>query len=314
MADHRQIDFGHNIDSFEREILDDINDKLEPYIQMSMEERYYLNGIVRKAKPKKILEIGTALGGSAALLLNATRNIDGAKVLSLDYSTQCYIMPEKQTGWIVPELFPELAKRWEFHGGGCVCQYLEGGGGGFDLLLLDTVHSNPGEFLNILEALPYLKDGAIVVLHDTSQWTTWGKELQCTNQILLSTLKGKRILFDDAACPVIPCIGGIVLDKIDHDMLWGLFTNIALPWVNSLPYIDYVTLARYFDQHYDRDLVDIFKRSAIWHRQRDLLIAEVRMQNQTPLLERQHGLFSAMIQFIRRIKSKCRCILTTRKL
>ena len=36
----------------------------------------------------------------------------------------------------------------------------------FDLLYLDTVHSSPGEFINILEALPFLNNNAIVIIHD----------------------------------------------------------------------------------------------------------------------------------------------------
>ena len=35
----------------------------------------------------------------------------------------------------------------------------------FDFLFLDTVHLAPGELINIIEALPFLNDEAIVVLH-----------------------------------------------------------------------------------------------------------------------------------------------------
>ena len=36
----------------------------------------------------------------------------------------------------------------------------------FDLLYLDISHSAPGEFINILEALPFLNNNAIVIIHD----------------------------------------------------------------------------------------------------------------------------------------------------
>ena len=35
-----------------------------------------------------------------------------------------------------------------------------------DFIIIDTVHFMPGEFLTFLTALPQLKDGCIVVLHD----------------------------------------------------------------------------------------------------------------------------------------------------
>jgi hypothetical protein len=288
MMDYRKIDFGRNIDRFEREILDDFLDRLQPYIQMSTTECYYLNGIVRKVKPTRILEIGTAHGGSAALLLNATRDVVGATVVSMDYSMDCYCKPGKQTGWVIPELFPDLACRWKFYGGGVVCQYMEKAGGGgesekFDLLLLDTVHSNPGEFLNILEALPYLKDGAVVVLHDTSMWTSFFHKNWTTCQILLSSLKGKRILFDDTASPVVPNIGAVILDTIDHDALWALFNNTALPWSYTLTESDYRILLEYYEKHYAKDLVDIFRRSADWHSRHDILSSGKRKHKKIKL-------------------------------
>ena len=38
-------------------------------------QREFLNGIVRKFKPKKILEIGVAEGGSSIVILNAIKTI-----------------------------------------------------------------------------------------------------------------------------------------------------------------------------------------------------------------------------------------------
>jgi len=36
----------------------------------------------------------------------------------------------------------------------------------FDILFLDSIHVSPREILNFIEALPFLKENAIVVIHD----------------------------------------------------------------------------------------------------------------------------------------------------
>ena len=36
----------------------------------------------------------------------------------------------------------------------------------FDFVFLDTAHISPGEFLNLVEILPFLKDNAIIILYD----------------------------------------------------------------------------------------------------------------------------------------------------
>jgi len=244
-----------------------LNHILDSYAELTSIERQYLRDVVQQTKPKRILEIGVSHGGSAVVLLDATRDT-GARITSLDYLQQCYKAPSKQTGWIVHEMFVDLSDRWTFKGGGVVCQYLEevSRGEKFDMLFLDTAHQNPGEFLNILEALPHLDKGAVVVLHDTALYTI---DLRCTtNHILLSTLKGKRILFDDPACPNVPNIGGIVLDDpMDRDMLWALFANTALPWTYTPPFVDCTLLHNYYLKHYDKRLVNIFDKSVERHYQ-----------------------------------------------
>ena len=45
----------------------------------------FLNGIVRKFRPKKIVEIGVAKGGGSSIILNAIQD-EGAHLYSIDLS------------------------------------------------------------------------------------------------------------------------------------------------------------------------------------------------------------------------------------
>lgn len=71
---------------------------------------YFINGLIRKFKPKKCLEIGVANGGSSILILNAIKDIPDSSLISLDLNTQLFIDRSKKTGYRVNQYFPELTK------------------------------------------------------------------------------------------------------------------------------------------------------------------------------------------------------------
>lgn len=51
---------------------------------MSEHERRFLNGIIRELKPEKILEVGVSAGRSSVIILNAIKDIEDAKLYSID--------------------------------------------------------------------------------------------------------------------------------------------------------------------------------------------------------------------------------------
>lgn len=52
--------------------------------EMSEHERRFLNGIIRELKPEKILEVGVSAGRSSVIILNAIKDIEDAKLYSID--------------------------------------------------------------------------------------------------------------------------------------------------------------------------------------------------------------------------------------
>ena len=127
----------------------------------------------------------------------------------------------------------------------------------------EQVYSNPGEFLNILEVLPYLKQNGIIVMHDTAQHTL-SSAASTTNCICLNTLHGKRIILSEDTsrkCPVVSNIGGIVLGADIHDMYYPLFTNLSLPWTYVICEEDYSVLLKHYRTYYSPELAGIFERA-----------------------------------------------------
>ena len=165
---------------------------------LTLNDAYFINGLIRKFRPKKILEVGVARGGSSIIILNAIKDIKDSKLISLDLNTKLFIDYTKNTGYAVKEFFPELTNNWELYTGDQPHKFLVKLNMKFDFLFLDTAHYTPGEIINLIEILPFLNEGAIVVLHDII-WHLDGtenfKEVKFTpTQIyLMSSLYGQKI-------------------------------------------------------------------------------------------------------------------------
>ena len=87
-----------------------INKKMEKYSkwQLSGYQPYFINGIIRKYKPRRCLEIGVAYGGSSIIILNAIKDIKDSFLISLDLNTKLYCNSKLATGYRVKKYFPEL--------------------------------------------------------------------------------------------------------------------------------------------------------------------------------------------------------------
>ena len=228
--------------------------------EMSHQDRAFLNGIIRKIKPKVIVEIGLAAGGSSCVILNAIRDMDNAKLYSFDYNTIWYRDKGKKngrkTGFLVNQIVPELVSKWELYTGGVPCKHLNNlPDEGVDICLIDTAHYNPGEHLNILEILPFMKKNGIVIYHDTA-YHSLINATGTTNIVSINTLNGKRILLRQTMD--LPNIGAIILDENIGDMLFPLFSNLSLPWSYKISEDDFVEMFKHFSKYYSKHLVQIY--------------------------------------------------------
>ena len=101
----------------ENNVLNYLDKFYETYSQMTKHEREYINAIVLRTKPKKLLEIGVSAGSSAVVLLNAINKNSSAKLFSIDYSNDWYKSPDKRTGFLLDN-YIELKQRWKLYTGG----------------------------------------------------------------------------------------------------------------------------------------------------------------------------------------------------
>lgn len=161
----QKYDINYIYENYDKEIITDRIRRNSKYI-LSDEEALFINGLIRKNKLKNCLEIGVAHGGSSIIILNSIKDIEDSLLVSLDLNSEIYNEPDKKTGYRVNQYFPELAKKWKLYTGHQPHKFLDNLNIKFDLLFLDTTHVSPGELINFIEALPFLNENAIVVIHD----------------------------------------------------------------------------------------------------------------------------------------------------
>jgi predicted O-methyltransferase YrrM len=279
-TDYNEINFT-DIEFYDENILADIEQYLLGKIEgtdydkseMSHKDRAFLNGIIRKTKPKTIVEIGLSAGGSTCVILNAIRDMENTKLYSFDYNTNWYrnehlgIDSGKRTGFLVNQIVPELVSKWELFTGGVPCKYFDNlPEEGIDICFIDTMHRNPGEHLNILEILPFMKRNGIVIYHDTVLHTGFGTminnpeecALSTTNCVSFNSLNGKRILLKSEKTKGLPNIGAIILDENIDNMLFALFSNLSLPWAYKIADDDFIEMFKHFSKYYSRYWVQIY--------------------------------------------------------
>ena len=264
-------DSQEKIEEIDTNILFSIEDKLEGYIEMTKDERKFLNGLVRKYKPKKIVEIGVSGGGSSALILNAVKDIPEAKVYSIDRYDYWYKDRSKKSGWIVKEKFPELVDKWKMYVGN-TAEFIETIGNNIDFAFIDTMHITPGEMLNWLEVLPFLKEEAIVAFHDTyimyaSYPYPKGISNYSNNQ-LLCYIRGQLILPTYGDKVFSRNIGALKLEKNQKQYYKQYFLALGTQWKYKPDDKDLEIMRGHFKKYYGDKLVEIYDDAVEKNKQR----------------------------------------------
>jgi predicted O-methyltransferase YrrM len=133
---------------------------------MTSNDLKFLLHFLREKRPVKVLEIGVYAGGTTKLLLRELS--PAAVVYSVDYAHTLYDDPTRKVGDAVAGSYDAQTRgpTWKTYFGRDISQCIREIGGDIDFCIMDTTHRLPGEILSYLAVLPYLKDGAVLVLHD----------------------------------------------------------------------------------------------------------------------------------------------------
>jgi predicted O-methyltransferase YrrM len=143
--------------------LDNLRDpKLDLLCQTSPRERLCLYSLVYSLQPKRVLEIGRARGGSTLILAHALKHVAESRFVSIDPN----LLPLHS---ISPELKARLSPAVTFIDGFSPAENYNAcaaARGKFDFVFIDANHYYKPCLTDILGVVPFLSDGAVIVLHD----------------------------------------------------------------------------------------------------------------------------------------------------
>ena len=234
------------------------------YSEMTDVERRFINGLIRWYEPKNILEIGVSKGGGTVNILNAISDLD-AKLVSLDRMNTWWLDETHEIGTDVERLGLSTDK-WRLITGVDPSMVLDGLNTRFDFCVIDTAHLHPMESVNFLCALPFLNDGAIVVLHDTAAYLCFAAERQFANRILMSAICAETLepVTTDSFTSYLN-IAAFQVTKDTHKYMRNIFDALMLPWEMELQ--DFNEISCFIERHYSAELVALFHRAAVQQKQ-----------------------------------------------
>jgi lipopolysaccharide biosynthesis glycosyltransferase len=251
------------------------------YSEMQKSEVEFIKNLIKKEQPKKILEVGIAAGSCTAIILDVTKEKDNVTISGIDYNKKYYRDDTKKSGWVANELYPELSNKLNIFTGGVAACFLDEIGDSIDFCVLDTVHILPGELLDFLMVLPYLKENAICVLHDVNLQNLpvqngtirVSKNADSSNlqylgdsyatSVLMSLLASKKIFPEEYLKNFV--LPNIVAFRITPELkkyVHNVFYALALPWKYGLSNRDKNVIGNFIKKHYSNDDAEYFYQIA----------------------------------------------------
>lgn len=138
-------------------------------------------------------------------------------------------------------------------------------GNEIDFVILDTMHTMPGEGLDFIAVLPYLKAGAVVVMHDVSlNQRGQNYNLHATTVLFSSVTADKFLNFipDDGNRKfVYPNIAAIQINEQTMANIENVFLTMILRWAYLPPQGEINLYRAHYQRHYPQELCAIFNEA-----------------------------------------------------
>ena len=243
---------------------------------LTNEEAYFINGIIRKHKPKKCLEIGVRKGGTSILILNAIKDIKGSSLVSIDINNKLPEDSSKKIGYKVSKYFPSLSQNWKLYTGDMPHTYLDKINKKFNFVIIDTSHVMPGEILNIIEIMPFLEDNAILVFPNILLHlkNVYNKDMDKvllkrtpTSVFLMSSLAGEKKLIYDVN-KKMGNIGLIFLEKNQERFYENYFLLLMCFWEEMLSDEQIFKFRLFLEKYYKKEkYLNIFENAILYNKE-----------------------------------------------
>lgn len=266
--------------------------------EMTEMESAFLCGIIKTIRPHKILEVGVAAGCTTAIILACLEcmGISGlCEVHSVDISQEFYRDREKNTGFLAEDYKKQSESNFNHYKyyGDILPNVIDKIGGDIDLVILDTVHSVPGEILDFPVLIKYMNIGSHFVLHDIFFQHYFG-EKGYSNNALFDTICGvnkEAPIMIEKGRPITN-IGVIEISEDSYKYIENVFWLMTLWWRYLPDQSQLSAYKKFYSENYPGELVQIFDASLALNKER----LEKERKNQDKYKHKS-------VRFLRRIKN-----------
>jgi hypothetical protein len=247
--------------------------------EMNEFDSAFLCGILNRFNPTKIVEVGIAGGATSAIITKCMcgKGNDFSQH-SIDLNERFYRDNKIVSGYLGQQADALLkgsnSFNHEYHLGKVACSFMDTIGDQIDCLILDTVHSCPGELLDFITLLPYLKNGCVVILHDIvyNHFSRERGKRGFSNTILFSAVSGEKYMNNDTTNKTeMPNISAFVVSDETRKNIYDIFVALLITWVYMPDEKQIGDYRKCIERFYPRDYINIFEAS-IEHNSADLIV------------------------------------------
>lgn len=243
----------------------DLDDRIKSRVELSEYQASFLCGLLRECKPQKVLEVGTAAGGSSCIIMKtlSTLGID-AELCTVDTSEKYYRDENFETGYLADE-FAALTGFEKLHKyiGKSLAEVIELIGGDIDFVFLDAAHYKPGELIDFLVCLPFISKGAYFVLHDISlmhKYKNTSNQITANALLFSSVVATKCVNEDiDAYTRNYPNIGGFICTEETTKYVENVFLALFTRWDYLLTREQDNAVKKIISTYYNDELYRIYE-------------------------------------------------------
>lgn len=237
--------------------------------EMSNFESAFLCGLLQEFRPRKILEVGLAAGGTSAIVMQCMHMLQAPyEMHSVDLCREFYRDNTRESGYLAEEAKKFITNvNQHRHLGHLAFHQMPKIGGGIDFLILDTEHILPGEMLDFLSLLPFLSENAIVVMHDLR--LNWRDKIRTdysdgayVNKLILATVTAQRkfMQYDSDVSDVhgAPNIGAFQICKGTRENIADMFNALSITWNHFPPEWEIPAYRQLFSLYYDEQCLWLY--------------------------------------------------------
>ena len=249
------------------EVLPEVSEDIEMYENDSA----FVCGLLERFKPRKILEVGVADGGTTAVVLQCMKELQAPfSLYSVDVLEKNSRKPQHEIGYLGIKAKELLGiDNCQLYRGMYLPQVIQQIGDGIDFAIIDTAHVLPGELLDFLVLFPFLAPNAVVCLHDIRQnhKNPPSAENIATNVLFNCVAAEKYIDADETRKPDYPNIGAFQINEDTPVYINNAFGALTQSW----SFVPSEEVMAYYDaiikRYYAEESLWLYERAVSMNRQ-----------------------------------------------